>query len=290
MIKKTLIYALVLFLLYNLLLYFWNPSFISTQGFWQDNQIKAQDYIYASDSRMPENIIVGSSMSAMIVTDSLDNFYNLAFLGESHLNGLDLIKEKEWYPKRVFIETNFTSDALNEGLFYEILHNPVTYSLRKYLPALRDGKQPVVLVGSQLENYILKRNFTEEERLDRYSFVFQRFVEPSPGVGVFAGFDTPSSQTSLECLDAFVKDLEDHGVEIYFFEMPYYHTLYHSPRVESMRDLFQQIYPSGKYNYLPRPAYGEYETIDGLHLGREEALRYTIFFRNQVDSLKRIGK
>lgn len=293
MIKKTLIYSLGLFLIYNLVLYFWNPSFISSQGFWQDNQIKAQEYVYTKNYDHTENIIVGSSMSFRIASDSLNGFCNLAFLGESYINGLELIIEKGKYPKRVFIETNFPASINNKGLFYDVLYNPVLNPLRTYLPALRDGKQPILIASSELEYSILNYTINKDER-DKYAAIFKTFAEPVPGVGLYAGFTQEVTSSEMEKafgdLNNLIDDLKSHGTEVIFFEMPYYRTLYYSPRVTSLRKIFREAFPPNEYAYLPQPGYDEYQTLDGLHLGQEEALKYTKQFQSRVDSLIHIGK
>lgn len=293
MIKKTLIYTLCLFLLYNLVLYIWQPGFISPQGFWQDNQVKAQDYLYTNSCDSAENVIVGSSMSFRIPTDSLPGFCNLSLLGENYIKGLELLKKKEKYPRRIFIETNFPAGISKGGLFYDVLYNPILYPLRFYFPALRDGRQPMLVAASEIEECATDYKIKESER-DKYSAIFKMLVEPTPGIGLFQGFDQEASNEEMEKqlgdLDLFIKDLESHGTEIIFFEMPVYKTLYDSPRVTSVRKAFKTYYPSEKYIYLQQPDYDEYQTLDGLHLGKEEATRFTHQFKRQVDSLIQAGK
>lgn len=293
MIKKTLIYTLILFLLYNLLLYIWEPSSISPQGFWQDNQVKAQDYLYTDVCSNAENIIVGSSMSFRIPTDSLPNFCNLSLLGENYIKGLELMKKKGIYPKRVFIETNFPAGINKEGLFYDVLYNPILYPMRTYLPSLRDGKQPILIAASTIEEYAINHNIKERNK-DKYSAIFKKLSEPTPGVGLFQGFETEASpldmKKQLDDLNTFILDLESHDTEIIFFEMPLYKTLYNSPRVESIRKEFRTYFSPDRYTYLPKPAYNVFQTLDGLHLGKDEAKIFTNNFKLQVDSLIQAGK
>lgn len=279
--------------MYNLVLYFWNPKFVSPQGFWQDNQVKAQDYLYTDECDNAENVIVGSSMSFRIPTDSLRNFCNLSFLGESYIKGLELLEKKDNYPKRIFIETNFPAGKTEEGLFYDILYNPVLYPLRIYLPALRDGKQPFLLASSKTEEYLVDNKIKEEDR-DKYSAIFRRMVEPTPGVGLFQGFEQAASpddmKKQLSDLDTLLNKMKAHNTEIIFFEMPLYKTLYNSPRVTSIRKAFEEHFPPEQYIYLPRPGYDEYQTLDGLHLGKAEATQFVTKFKIQVDSLIQAGK
>jgi hypothetical protein len=293
MIKKTLLYTLILFLLYNLILYFWKPGFISPQGFWQDNQVKAQNYLYTDEYDNAENVIVGSSMSFRVPADSLRDFCNLSFLGENYIKGLELLEKKEKYPERVFIETNFPAGISKEGLFYDILYNPILYPLRTYLPALRDGAQPILVTAGGIEEYAVDHSIKEQDK-DKYSAIFKKLVEPTPGIGLYQGFENevPKEELNrqLEDLNTFIQKLESHNTEIIFFEMPLYKTLYNSPRVTSIRRAFEDFFPVDKYIHLPKPGYDEYRTLDGLHLGKEEANKFAHQFKIQVDSLIQAGK
>jgi hypothetical protein len=279
--------------LYNLILYFLNTRFVSPQGFWQDNQVKAQNYLYTDEYDKAENVIVGSSMSFRIPADSLHDFCNLSFLGENYLKGLELLEKKGNYPKRIFIETNFPGEKNDKGLFYDILYNPVLYPLRTYFPALRDGKQPLLLASGKIEESIVECRIREDER-DKYSAIFRRMVEPAPGVGLFQGFENEVSRDDmkpqLSDLDIFIEKMKLHNTEVIFFEMPLYKTLYNSPQVAGIRKAFEEHYPPSRYIYLPRPGYDEYQTLDGLHLGKAEAIQFARKFRMQVDSLIQAGK
>ena len=146
MIKKALIVFQILLFIYGLVRDIYKPNITIGQSQWQNNQIAAQSYLYHNTNNI-ENIIVGSSMAFWIVTDSLDNFYNLALGGD--------IKKKEIYPKRVFIEINLILKE-NQTDFFDILYNPIMYPLRKETTIFRDGKQPLPLASALLESKILK--------------------------------------------------------------------------------------------------------------------------------------
>lgn len=293
MIKKSLIYFVVLFGIYNLILLFWSPKHISSQGFWQDNQIVAQDYLYTHDYDSVENIIVGSSMSFRLATDSLKDFHNLAILGGNYTKGLHLIQKKGVYPKRVFIEINFPTVISDGDPLFDVLYNPVLYPLRSVFPAMRDGKQPMLSVSSNLEYLAVEKVIDEKDR-DKYTAIFQRLVEPTPGVGIFSGFTEEISSSNMDEivkeLDEAIADLRRHGTEVVFFEMPVYKTLYHSPFVGSIRKAFNERFPADKYIHFPSPGYDEYQTLDGLHLSKQEALVFTRQFGARVDSLISLGK
>lgn len=291
MIKKSFILFIVLFATYNLICPSFSLNFLSPQGFWQENQIKAQDFIY-SDIDSVESVIVGTSQSSRILVDSLPGFLNLAFYGESMFNGLYLLQQKKVYPDWVFIETNILphDNIERNSFFYETLYNPVLYLLRRYFPAMRDGKQPILLLSSLIEKEIVDKSIAPIDR-DKYAAIFQIFSEPSldkPRYSIFKeGIDINSIGYSQ--LSQYVDSLKSHGTQVVFFEIPTHEVLCNSYNYETTRLGFEKKFPPTKYLYMPRVPCGEYKTLDGWHMGLKEAIKYTKRFRQETDSLKKIA-
>lgn len=290
MIKKALIVFLILLFIYGLVRDIYKPNITIGQSQWQNNQIAAQSYLYNNTNNI-ENIIVGSSMAFWIVTDSLDNFYNLALGGESPREGLDVIKKKEIYPKRVFIEINLILKE-NQTDFFDILYNPIMYPLRKETTIFRDGKQPLPLASTLLESKILKYIIPTNIpffniKKDRISAV--QISEPkNKKEELSCSLNSFSSATKP--LKEYIDDLKRHGTEIIFFEMPTEKIDCRSQKEPQYRTIAKILFPPEEYIYIPSPECGSYKTTDGVHLGKVEALRYTRYFKAQVDSLIDIGK
>lgn len=290
MIKKALIVFLILLFIYGLVRDIYKPNITIGQSQWQNNQIAAQSYLYNNTNNI-ENIIVGSSMAFWIVTDSLDNFYNLALGGESPREGLDVIKKKEIYPKRVFIEINLILKE-NQTDFFDILYNPIMYPLRKETTIFRDGKQPLPLASTLLESKILKYIIPTNIpffniKKDRISAV--QISEPkNKKEELSCSLNSFSSATKP--LKEYIDDLKRHGTEIIFFEMPTEKIDCRSKKEPQYRTIAKILFPPEEYIYIPSPECGSYKTTDGVHLGKVEALRYTRYFKAQVDSLIDIGK
>lgn len=304
MIKKTLIFFLIIFIVNILVRDVYKPNIYISQSMWQQNQISAQDYIY-TDTDSIENIIVGSSMamSGRLIMDSLDGykFRNLAFPAEDSKEGLRLIIDKGTFPKRVFIEINVILRNDDTG-FYDILYNPILYPVRKEIPAFRDGKQPIPLLTTLVHKYITENIIPKRIEISKV-------VEENKKKTANIGSPSLSSQyniikyplrtkhllswdelTAFSQFKNYIKVLEENGVEIIFFEMPYNGAYCPSEKIPAYRQIMTESFPSDRYIYIPNPKCGTFSTSDGVHLEGEEAMRYTHYFKTQVDSLYKIRK
>ena len=143
MINRSLLVGIVLFTIYSLVINL-KPKLSSTQHQWQDNIAKAQNYVF-NESDTLNNIIIGSSLSCRILTDSLPSFYNLSFNGQGIFDGLKIIKNKHNLPKNIFIETNVILRKENSDFTSSLLF-PISFYLRKHLLSLRADKQPISIL------------------------------------------------------------------------------------------------------------------------------------------------
>jgi len=285
MIKKAIYVFLALFLINILVRDVFKPNIILSQAQWQDNQIKAQSYLY-SDSVRFDNIIVGSSMAKSLIADSLNDlsFCNLYFAGESPKEGLDLILKKGIFPQRVFIEVNRILKIDDSG-FFDILYNPVLYPLREEVPVLRDGKQPLPLLTTLVET-----NITTKLIPERFSFFSN---EHSRKNNFVLGADPDSAMAeqnekqlkAIGVLEEYIRLLEEQKVTIIFFEMPSDIVNCKSDEIPDYRKVINRLYSPDKYLYMPNPECGLFKTNDGMHLIGDDIIRYTHYFKTQADSL-----
>src|SRR3954463_7333081 len=109
MIKKSFILSLLLVAGYSMLLAYRNPTMSVSNHQWQDNSIKAQNFLYKEHKF--ERVIVGSSLSSRLVMDSLPHYSNLCFAGMSVFEGLKLLSVDKELPVFVFIEMNAIFNA-----------------------------------------------------------------------------------------------------------------------------------------------------------------------------------
>lgn len=285
MIRKALLTALILLLLHAVFVYV-NPI-SSSQYAWQGNTIKAQHFIYGEHS---ENIIVGSSLSNRLVMDSLQGMINLSFSGQGIFDGLSVLNHNKAVPGTVFIETNIMSRGENVN-FTSYVNSPILNPLKRAIPSLRDEYQPIGIFGE-----IIIRTFKPEasgENLDVNNMAsqeggddtfFQKMLSlQAEDYSVTP--DTAALQSSFETLASEVENLEKNGVRVVFFEMPVNETLCDLPEPQMIRDYYRRYFPESRYTYIRVPNCAGYKTTDGAHLGVAEALRFTKFFKQQVEAL-----
>ncbi len=299
MIIRSFFFTLVLLSAYAIFLSQMENVKHIGQHQWQDNIIKAQDYIYA-ENQNKLNIIIGSSLSSRIVMDSLpNNFYNLSFGGQSLFDGLNIIMNAHKKPNAVFIETNFIEKAADvkfgEGLFM-----PVVSILKGKINFLQEKNQPLSFVGNfispivgrnvldpfagkyfnRLINIVKPKKVNQEDSLKNfYQILVNKQVD---------NFSTTLDEKEMLKKILFLKKsilaLEKDSVKIIFFEMPMHPALENTSHLKMERKLLQQYFPVSEYRYLPKPNYSNYETTDALHLGSKEALKFTSFFKLNINN------
>ncbi|MFN8294735.1 MAG: hypothetical protein U0T69_01000 [Chitinophagales bacterium] len=256
-----------------------------SQHQWQDNIIKAQNFIYATEKKAPENIIVGSSLSCRLVQDSLQDFFNLSFSGQSVFDGLRILKARKNLPKHLFIEMNVILKEEDKNFTGAIL-NPFLYSLKKYIPVLRDGKQPMAIAGLVLSEIIKETDNPDVQKVT--SINQEALFLKTLNVQKKDYLNTPDkklSETIFRQLKAYTDYFQEKGVTIIFFEMPVHPSLCNLPKALVIREKFYINFPQNKYHYISMPDCSVYHTTDGIHLTQEETLVYTSYFIRQSKKL-----
>lgn len=271
MIKKTLITAFALLSLYIVFRDYLYPEITIAATQQQKNQIKAQNYLYG-EVPLKKYAIVGSSMSARLPSDSLNNFTILAFDGESPYQGLELITKRDDKPKVVFIETNVVLKTSNS--FENTLYNPILYPLRKYIKTFRDGKEPLPLI----------KNFTESKIL-KYDII-PYYLRLEPDMEVIKRQENKKEQIKKELEQAHKTQIipSDKQIEEAEKKLKHYistlETACKSVASEAIRTFLTNKFPPRQIHiYIPSVQCEEYETTDGIHLGEEEARKYVSFFK-----------
>ena len=298
MIKKTFFCFIALLTIYSLLWQFGKDSMAPVaHEFWQENSIKAQNYIYAEEDF--ENVIVGSSIAAKLVADSIPGSYNLAMVGQSAHDGLAILVKKGKYPKRVFIETNTFNHNPDNRLINSI-HNPLLYNIQKLLISARDGHGPIDILIHELNKKIIGENVSDIVLYDKgmYRYSIKQLDFPADSVSFvennawrnvpYSGaLITELSQKAREYIDI----LRSHNTEVIFFEMPYNEYICDNVILHNLRQAITEAAPAEDYIFLPNVLCGDqYSTFDGIHLDRKGGENYTRYLKHQIDSLKNIGK
>ncbi len=291
MIKKSLFAAAGFLILHGVFVCLTPPRKPVPQHMWQGNVIRAQRFIYEA-GKQPENVILGSSLSARLVMEKLPDTYNLSFDGLGILDGLDVLLLSGKRPKRVFIEVNVVlrEEDVNFGAS---LHQPVLYRLRKWFPSLREEHQPVGFLAraaNQPVALLLRalRGSTKQlspEAGDRNERGDGSLFAKVLAIQVETFSKTPSKaliNEQFKRLKTGVRTLKEGGSTVVFFEMPIHAKLADSPLMRAVRENFDAHFPPAEYRYIARADSAQYQTTDGAHLGHEEALRFTEYFKSAI--------
>ncbi|MEI9919260.1 MAG: hypothetical protein WDO14_10730 [Bacteroidota bacterium] len=287
MIKKALLVTVVLLIAQSLFFMTIAKRSKITRHQWQYNNLIAQNFLYGADTF--QNVIVGSSLSQRLPEAELPEFYNLSFAGLSCLDGLELLTYKAYLPRRVFIETNFFTRPKDES-FTETLEAPLLFYPRKYVPGLREGRQPMDWVAIALDRVcdrinIALRDPNVQVSIDTSSATAKRRFDAGFNVLVDRYSKPPVrdilDKTSSE-LKTYVDKLTAKGVEVIFFELPVNPKLCNAPFATSTRQAIESMFPADHYKIIGMPDCSAYHTSDGIHLTENEVPAYIKYFRQNA--------
>ena len=308
MIKKSIFIFFILFIAYTIFIIA-NKQLSASHNNWQDNIVKAQNYIY-DESDTINNVIIGSSLSCHIIMDSLDDFFDLSFAGRSIINGLNVIKYKKKLPGNIYIEMNFA--LRGESIeFNKALYAPIPFTIKKYVVSLRDSKQPVSLLAKYFmpqkmdwfinsirritdciafkimrEKYITNELKRENDEKNINNEILKKLLK----VQIESYNLTPSNNLlykQFSLLSKYVEYLKKNNVNVCFYEMPVNPELINLPFAKTTRNEFYKIFPKEKYNYIELPDCSDYVTTDGVHLTQSEAAKYTSYLKRNIMLLEK---
>lgn len=289
--KKFLISFLVFFLGYSLFVRL-IPGRQFSQTLWQENTIKAERYLYDPTIQC-DDVIVGSSMSFRLIMDSLPGFCNLSFSGLTIFDGIDVVKRKRVFPKRLFIEMNVLFKEKSEDLHNSVIAS-IPYHLKKWEPSLRNDKQPLTIVGSGLVSMRIRLFGPTRQpgggrvtALNDDDPLFQRMLsfhhsyydlKPAP----------EEEERKMNELKIAIEELKKNGVEILFYELPVHSSLIQQEMPKAIRKTFASYFPPEEYVYIPLPPdTSAYHTTDGMHFTVDEAHRYSGYMRRSIDLIRK---
>jgi len=287
MIKKSIIFAVILLLAYEAIIRVSHLQWDTSQNDKSVNLISAQNFIYnISDAAIEKDtIIIGSSVSRKLVTAALgQNYYNLAFNAWSSYDGLELIKLAHKKPACLLIETNVVG---NQSLQQDVTGSlsPVSYYPNKLLKSFQLQNQPVgLLIGAIKEK--MKARMEEMKRLKRENqdlYNYNIKMEKEKQMNVLPDSVYTARFTVLKKL---VEDFKKQNIQIIFFEIPFDKELENTATMVTNRKFFRQYFPETEYRYVALPAANDYVYSDGLHLSQQSALPYTLYLKNEIEKLK----
>lgn len=289
MIKKTILTAFIFFVFYSFFVLYAPKWWYASQNQWQDNVIKAQEFIY-NDNDTIQNVIIGSSLSSRLITESFPHTYNLSFGGQSIFDGLKILTHKSYIPKNIFIEMNLVLRPESKE-FTKSINSPILYYPRKYIFSLRENKQPIAVFGKislatlvNLKSILITNlNYEKKNTIRNKSTNDNVLFSKTLALQIKDYSQEPSQEIldrSFEILSEYVKILKAKDVNVIFFEMPVNVKLENLPKAKVIRKTFYKYFPASKYNYIPFPNSFKVETTDGIHLNEYEAIKYTTYFKS----------
>ncbi len=281
MIKKVFITAVVLLAVYSIVLKFLPEGLDTDQSQYGENVIKAQNFIYNSRPEETENVIVGTSLSTRIFTDSLgQGFVNLAFSGSTIWDGLRLIKAKAIKPKRVFIENTFLFKNTDYNLT-DYVTNGFHSKLKSALPVLLEENQPVGVLKAMLVNQL--RGKQNELVIDSTAVnINPEILEIQSEYFVHDYIEENYEYIFTRRLRAELDELLSNGIEVILYEMPLHPDFCSSEVVRRTRVECQKLADEAGIRFITLQNCEFYQTNDGIHLVEHSGLKFTRYLKSKI--------
>lgn len=275
MIKRSILCFAVLFGI-HLVIVLLNPMVGMATHQWQDNVIKAQQFIYAEKS---DTVMVGTSLSARIIRDSIPTVKSVSFGGCAVEDGLRIILSKGDLPRFILAETNLFFLDGNPELVSKMTEG-VMPMLRRWIPSLREQYQPICMLASMMASAadINPQAGTSTVDMDLLNESIEHHIKYD--------WQMPEAQaeTRMGDMKRLVEMFEAKGTRVLFFEMPVNERLTHLKRYDQTRELMQKTFPADRYTYLPFDT-TRYVTTDGEHLDYEGQQVFSHYFKGVLSDL-----
>lgn len=273
MIKKSIFCFLILAGLHLCFVIF-KPSMGMATHQWQDNVIKAQQFLYAEKSDI---VMVGTSLSARIIGDSIPYVKSVAFGGCAVEDGLKLVLSKDDVPKYILVETNL---FLREGNPELVKKNTkgVVPAIRGWIPSLREQYEPICLFASMMMSStgINAQAGASKVNMELLNESINRMIEEDEIIPY------NEAETRINEIKKLMDELSGKGVKFVFFEMPVNERVLHLNKFEQPKTMVRSEFPEDKYLYLPSDT-TKYLTTDGEHLDFEGQKRFSHYFKKNIE-------
>lgn len=277
MIQKTLLITTLSLTLYSALIYWFGHDISRTgQTVAQRNLVKAEEYRYEAAEQF-DTLIVGSSMSERIPTDSLaSSCYNLAMAGLSSQAGLKLIRESGHWPRLIYVEMNtlLTPVRPNELLIDQ--ETPVEQFMHEHLAFLRQKYQPIGVFKALLRDWQYGKN--QVVAVETGLRVDSAFLEKAVAKALLDQ-QRPLPDSVLRAQVKFVKHELDtfrqHGTQIILFEVPVDPRIQQTAFSRAIKTAITDTFSALDYTLVMPDSSAVYSTTDGVHLTYGACFDYT---------------
>jgi hypothetical protein len=287
MIKKSILIAVVLLLVFEAFIRFSNIQWDTSQNDKSANLISAQKFIYNFPQAevAKDTVIIGSSISRKLVTDSLgSNFINLAFNAWSSYDGLQLVRLTQKKPACLLIEMNVVGNQVIQEDVASSL-SPVSYYPNKYFKSFQLQNQPVGLMIGYFKELLKARMeaMRAQKRENQALYDLNIKMEKEKLVNTL-----PDSifNKRFVVLKELISGFKQQGIAIVFFEVPFDEQLMNTETVLKTRAYFHQYFPDAEYKYIDIPPVNDFIYSDGIHLSIKSAISYTRYLKESLNNIK----
>ncbi|MBD2699740.1 hypothetical protein IC229_03765 [Spirosoma sp. BT702] len=289
MIRKALFTTLLLLLTYSLFITVFRSSIRRTaQTVEQRNTVKAEEFLYENGTQA-DTVIVGSSMSNRLLFDSLpghnDRYYNLALEGMASVDGLHLIAHAGYKPKLVLVEIN-TLDRMPDTTFFGKFTETGWSQIREYVPFMRLKYQPIGVMKALLRDW---RGGASDDIVETVDTAFVTRLVQKRLSQTNDRPDDKALQQTIDKADTYIQELQKRGTKLIFFEMPTDPRIRNTNVSRRLRELVDATFSNSAYQHIPYPT-DTYQTTDGIHLPRNECIRYTRYLYEQLSQSQTISQ
>lgn len=197
------------------------------------------------------------------------------------MTGLSIIKyntqRTSVVPRVIYIEENIVLIRDVDYQMLDTLFNPMAYTLRHYIPALRERYQPINFILSFVK-ILFKRDHGENIEPQRNERIYHMMLEDSEKS---YQEELVAYENNLKLLHDLLAYFDNLGTQIVFFQMPMDPKLANLKKPTQQHEILLANFP--KHTFLPAPSHGDYVTNDGVHLRKESASRFTQEFLSKID-------
>ncbi|MEG3955233.1 hypothetical protein [Microcoleus sp. herbarium2] len=258
----------------------------------QNNIVKAQRYVYQDDSNL-KMVLVGSSLAGYLnVKDIGEGVKSIALGGGASQTGLEIVKRSKSKPRIVLVEINDTILRKIDSELIDSLYDPIFYSMRQYLPMLRQEYRPV----SVFIDFFKTRSQPNKERMSRKELDSLEVRNITPEVSQKAiqkEVDIQSKPLSEEDAKNMIQEADliknqiaeikkTMGAKVVLFDIPRDSRVNATISIKQVQELAKKLFPPDRFEWLPFPKDRGWRTNDGTHLIRSDARDFAEFLRDNT--------
>lgn len=247
-------------------------SEISYQSWWQENKVKAQQFVFSEDTI--SQVLVGSSLSANLHLKKGQPFiYNLSFIGGGSLTGLEIIKKSNKLPDTLLIEMNWVDRNIDQAMVNQLFH-PLGSLITTQFTALQEINQPVNHIGNLLQEQINIAPINTELHLNdqQFNLAINRNAQNDNDV------DSLNLTQYLHQIKKYVAYFTRKKIKVYYLFIPVHPQIQASKKYQIIGNFLKQQ----KEEFIGSLGNQALKTTDGYHFNQESAAVYSAALNNRL--------